>query len=58
MTAPFRFAALVAATEATLVHDLSLHPVVLDPALACADGTWKGDPVTLETRAYAGARIR
>jgi phycocyanobilin:ferredoxin oxidoreductase len=55
---PFRFAGLVAQTEATLVHGLRLRPVAIEPALARADGTWKGERVTLETRAYASEMIR
>jgi phycocyanobilin:ferredoxin oxidoreductase len=58
VTSRFRFAELIAETEATLVHGLRLRPVVLEPALACADGTWKGERVTLETRAYASGTIR
>ena len=58
MSSPFGFAALVSGTEQALVQDLGLRPLSLAPALARADGAWKGEPVSLETRAYAGGAIR
>jgi hypothetical protein len=58
VTSPFGFAALVAETEDWLVEHLELRPLLLEPALARANGAWKGQPVTLETRAYAGGAIR
>lgn len=58
MSSPFGFAALVSETEQALVQDLGLRPLLLAPALARADGAWKGESVSLETRAYAGGAIR
>jgi phycocyanobilin:ferredoxin oxidoreductase len=58
VTSPFGFAALVAETEDTLVQQLGLRPVALEPALAQADGAWKGEPVSLTTRAYSGGAVR
>ena len=52
------FAALTVATEAWLVRDLALRPLPLDPALAHAEGVWKGAPVAIDTRAYRGGPIR
>ena len=51
---PFRFDAVVAEVEDTLVRDLRLEPWPLDPELARAEGTWKGQPAVIETRAYRG----
>ena len=52
------FAALTVATEAWLVRELALRPLPLDPALARAEGVWKGAPVAIDTRAYRGGPIR
>lgn len=54
----FGFAALAARLEAELVAGLGLVPLPLAPALARADGRWKGEPVRIETAAYAGGAIR
>ena len=37
---------------------LALEPVALDAELARADGTWKGAPVTIATRAWRGGNVR
>jgi phycocyanobilin:ferredoxin oxidoreductase len=58
MSAGFGFARLTLETEAWLARDLALAPVPVDPDLAFAEGTWKGDPVTIETRAYRNDVIR
>jgi phycocyanobilin:ferredoxin oxidoreductase len=50
--------ALAAETERALAGRLGLQPLRLAPALARADGMWKGGPVRLETRAYSGGVIR
>jgi hypothetical protein len=56
VTSPFRFAGLVAETEAALAQGLRLRRVAIEPALAHANGTWKGERVTLETHAYTSER--
>lgn len=48
---------LAAALESVLVNGLALEPLPIDPALARAEGRWKGAPATIETRAWRGARI-
>ena len=58
MNSSFNFVALVEATEAWLAKELTLTPLPLDPALRGAEGTWKGRPVTIETRAYQGGVVR
>ena len=58
MSSSFGFAELTVETEGWLVRELALTPIVLDPVLAHADGSWKGAPVTIETRAYLGAVVR
>jgi hypothetical protein len=40
------------------VDGLSLSPLALPREMAVMDGSWKGAPVRLEARAYAGPRIR
>jgi phycocyanobilin:ferredoxin oxidoreductase len=54
----FDFVALTLETEAWLVRELALLPVAVDPALAFAEGSWKGEHVTIETRAYRSDTIR
>lgn len=44
--------------ERRLVAALALRPAALPPALARAEGTWKGAPVRIETRAYTGPGVR
>jgi phycocyanobilin:ferredoxin oxidoreductase len=44
--------------EDALLEALDMHPVSLPPDLALAMGLWKDEPVTIETRAYAGDPIR
>jgi phycocyanobilin:ferredoxin oxidoreductase len=58
VSAGFGFARLTLETEVWLVRELVLDPVPVDPELAFAEGTWKGEPVTIETRAYASDQIR
>ena len=58
MTSPFRFAAAATETEAWLVRELKLRPLPLAPALAEAEGTWKGSTVLIRTRAYRGGVVR
>ena len=55
--APFSCAALALEAERTLVAGLQLEPVQLDPALARAEGVWKGAAVTIETRAWRGGPV-
>jgi phycocyanobilin:ferredoxin oxidoreductase len=54
----FGFLALIAESETLLVDALRLRPLPLPPDLAHAPGTWKGAPVTVETRAYVGGVVR
>ena len=44
--------------ERTLAEGLGLERVLLDADLAHAAGTWKGAPVTIETRAWRGGAVR
>jgi phycocyanobilin:ferredoxin oxidoreductase len=55
---PFHFARVVAEVEEVLVRELGLVPWPLDPDLARAEGTWKGQPAVIETRAYHGRGVR
>lgn len=57
MTAPFRFVELLRKIEATLVAGLELEPLALPPELASAEGSWKGQPIVLLTRAYRAGRV-
>jgi phycocyanobilin:ferredoxin oxidoreductase len=56
--AGFGFAEVAGRAEAALVGALGLRPRPLAPALAERSGTWKDAPVRIETRAYAGGRLR
>ena len=55
---PFRFGAVIAEVENTLVRELGLEPLPLDPDLARAEGTWKDEPAVIETRVYRGGCLR
>lgn len=57
-TSRFDFAALTHATEEWLVRELELEPLALDDELAFRVGDWRDAPVTIETRAYRGERVR
>jgi phycocyanobilin:ferredoxin oxidoreductase len=54
----FDLAGILRASETMLVAALDLAPLALPSELAAMDGMWKGEPVRMHTRAYAGARIR
>jgi len=49
--------ALTRRAASSLVAALGLSPLPLAPDLARAEGTWKGKPVTIETRAFRGGPI-
>ena len=51
-------AALVRDLERELIATLGLEPRALPPDLADAEGTWKGERVTLRTRTWASDRLR
>lgn len=53
----FAFAELVRRIERRLVSELSLEARALPPELATLQGTFRGEPATLEARAYAGPRL-
>ena len=53
-----RFAALADEAATLLVSGLQLTVAPLAPSLAEADGTWKGAPVRIVTRAWTGPRVR
>lgn len=53
----FHFRELLSGVEAALVGELGLSPRPLAGGLAHLAGTWKGAPVTLVTRAYAGGAV-
>jgi phycocyanobilin:ferredoxin oxidoreductase len=57
MSGRFDLSALTRRAEAQLVEALGLAQLPLDPELARAEGTWKGGPVTIETRAYRGGAL-
>ncbi|AKT36906.1 hypothetical protein [Chondromyces crocatus] len=44
--------------EEALVDALGLQTLSLDPATTSATGSWRGQPVTLVTRAYRGGPLR
>ena len=52
------FAVLADEAAERLVDALQLEPAPLERTLAHADGTWKGAPVHIATRAWTGPRIR
>ena len=54
----FHFLAATEEAERQIVSALGLAVSPLDPGLAHAEGAWKGQPVTIETRAYRGGQIR
>ena len=54
----FGFLEALARVERALVTALDLEPRRLDPRLALARGTWKGEPISIQTHAYQGSRIR
>jgi len=58
VASPFRFGALLAEAEEILVREVGLRPVPLAPELARAEGTWRGGPAVIETRAYVGNGLR
>ena len=43
--------------ERVLVEGLALERLPLDPMLAHAQGSWRGEPVRIDTRAYHGDRV-
>jgi phycocyanobilin:ferredoxin oxidoreductase len=53
----FGFGVLCSATEQSLVRALQLQALPLPAELVRLAGSWKGQPVTLSARAYAGPRI-
>lgn len=53
----FGFAELVRRIERRLVGELSLEARPLPPELSRLDGTFRGEPATLEARAYSGPRL-
>jgi phycocyanobilin:ferredoxin oxidoreductase len=52
-----RWPALAEEIETLLSEALDLAPAALDPALAQATGSWKGEPATIETRRCHGERV-
>lgn len=57
MSSDFGFSAAGTQTERRLVSALGLEPLTLPPELGRLVGSWKGSPVALAARAYAGARV-
>jgi phycocyanobilin:ferredoxin oxidoreductase len=57
MITPFRLIELLRDAEARLVAGLGLEPLALPEELASAQGSWKGQPVMLATRAYRAERV-
>jgi hypothetical protein len=57
VSSAFGFSAAGAQTEQRLVSSLHLEPLALPPELNRLVGSWKGCPVALTARAYAGARV-
>src|SRR4051794_35468915 len=56
--APFHFGAVVDEIEDLLTREFALVSWPLAPELARAEGTWKGQPAVIETRAYRGSCLR
>jgi len=53
----FRFAELVRRLERRLVNELGLEPCALPAELVRLEGKFRGEPATLQARAYAGRRL-
>jgi hypothetical protein len=53
----FAFGQVVRRIERRLVNELSLEARALPPGLSSLHGNFRGEPATLEARAYAGPRL-
>jgi phycocyanobilin:ferredoxin oxidoreductase len=57
IAAPVFLPAIALDTERMMVERLDLRPLALPSELARAEGSWKGAPAVIETRAYAGGAV-
>jgi len=58
MSRSFGIEAAIKETEESLRRELDLEPADLSPELARAEGTLRGNPIVIETRAYVGPQMR